>query len=573
MHKVFWLILRKMRAPLILLITAYSISIIGLVLIPGVDESGQPWRMDFFHAIYFVSYMATTIGFGELPHEFTDAQRAWVLVTIYLTVISWLYAIGKILTLVQEPALRKALVYNRFCRRVNQIREPFYLVCGYGDTGSLVTKALTERNIRVTTLDVEQERINELLLGDLRIFVPGLAADAGDPDTLIAAGLTSTHCVGVLALTNDDHTNLKVAISGKLLNPSLKVICRAETHDTQLNMESFGTDHIINPFDAFAEQLAVALHTPAMHLIFEWLTQLPRTPLIASEDPPRGTWIICGYGRFGKAVERFLKTEGIDSVIIEAEPEKTGCVGKCIEGRGTEADTLRAANIDQSVGIVAGTDDDANNLSILMTAKAINPSVYTVARQNRRRNSTIFDAADIHQVMEHSVVLTLKILALLTSPLLNDFLRLAQHRDNEWARSLADKLFNIAEGVVPDIWMVNIDEQQAPVVCEALDKGEAITLTHIMADPRARDAQLHCLPLLLKRGNDATLVPDIAHSINKYDQILFCGRYDVAQFMSWGLCDHNALRYIVSGETSPDGYIWRWIERKRKENSRAHSSS
>ena len=34
--------------------------------------------MGFFDAFYFMSYTATTIGFGELPQAFNDAQRMWV---------------------------------------------------------------------------------------------------------------------------------------------------------------------------------------------------------------------------------------------------------------------------------------------------------------------------------------------------------------------------------------------------------------------------------------------------------------------------------------------------------------
>ncbi|MDD3448630.1 MAG: ion channel, partial [Gammaproteobacteria bacterium] len=85
------LVFRRMRAPLLVLIGAYAAAILGFVLIPGVDDAGRPWRMDFFHALYFVSYMSTTIGFGELPHPFTDAQRLWTTVTIYLSVTAWLY--------------------------------------------------------------------------------------------------------------------------------------------------------------------------------------------------------------------------------------------------------------------------------------------------------------------------------------------------------------------------------------------------------------------------------------------------------------------------------------------------
>ena len=82
-----------MRVPIIVLIVIYAIAVIGLTLVPGVDAEGQVAApLSFFHAFYFVSYTATTIGFGEIPTAFSDAQRLWVTICIYLTVIGWLNA-------------------------------------------------------------------------------------------------------------------------------------------------------------------------------------------------------------------------------------------------------------------------------------------------------------------------------------------------------------------------------------------------------------------------------------------------------------------------------------------------
>ncbi|EDN72393.1 TrkA-N [Beggiatoa sp. SS] len=67
MNTVFYLIMRRMRIPLLVLLTVYTVAIIGMTLMPGIDDQGNPWRMNFFEAYYFVSYMGTTIGFGELP--------------------------------------------------------------------------------------------------------------------------------------------------------------------------------------------------------------------------------------------------------------------------------------------------------------------------------------------------------------------------------------------------------------------------------------------------------------------------------------------------------------------------
>ena len=94
-----------MRVPLIVLIVIFAVSVLGLSLMPGEDARGRPDRMGIFDAFYFMSYTATTIGFGELPHAFTAAQRMWVTSTIFLAVIGWAYAIGSLLSLMQDQGV------------------------------------------------------------------------------------------------------------------------------------------------------------------------------------------------------------------------------------------------------------------------------------------------------------------------------------------------------------------------------------------------------------------------------------------------------------------------------------
>ena len=79
--------------------------------------------MGFFDAFYFMSYTASTIGFGELPYPFTYNQRMWVTISIYLTVIGWAYAIGSLLALVQDRSFRQALALQRFTRKVRRLRR------------------------------------------------------------------------------------------------------------------------------------------------------------------------------------------------------------------------------------------------------------------------------------------------------------------------------------------------------------------------------------------------------------------------------------------------------------------
>lgn len=558
-HRVIFLILRRMRHPLLVLIGVYAVSVLGLTLMPGVDAQGQPYRLDFFHAFYVMSYTVTTIGFGELPYAFTDAQRLWMVFSIYLGVVGWFYAIGSLIRLVQEPAFRQVITEGQFIASVRRQREPFYIVCGYGDTGSLMVRDMTEHGLNAVVVDRDPERINELTLEGLRVHVPGLAADAAQPDNLLAAGLDDPLCAGVVAITSSDAVNLKVAITAKLLNPKLRVICRADAHDTQANMDSFGTDAVINPFDAFADRLAMAVHSPDLYLLYSWLTQTPGLPLPLRYKPPRGLWILCGYGRFGKAVHRYLSYEGVETVIIEALPDLTHAPQGTIHGRGTEAVTLRAARIGEAVGIVAGTDNDANNLSIIVTARQMNTNLFLVARQNLRENEAIFDVAKLDLVMKRSRIISNRILALISTPLLTEFLREARHQSNEWAEELVERLWRLANNRTPDLWTVELTAAGAPAVHAALAAGEKITLSRLFLDPGERATALHAIPLFRVRGTDETLLPKDDTLLQDGDRILCCGRPGVVDRMRWVLGNTNALRYVTTGVSGPDGLVWRWF--------------
>ena len=84
MNDIFYVMLRRLRHPLITLIVIYSLATLGFVMIPGQDDQGNVWHMDFFHAIYFVSFMGSTIGFGEIfqPETRVAVVMLWPIDTV-----------------------------------------------------------------------------------------------------------------------------------------------------------------------------------------------------------------------------------------------------------------------------------------------------------------------------------------------------------------------------------------------------------------------------------------------------------------------------------------------------------
>jgi voltage-gated potassium channel Kch len=326
-------------------------------------------------------------------------------------------------------------------------------------------------------------------------------------------------------------------------------------------MASFDTDHIINPFEAFAEHLAMALRSPGTWLLHEWLSAVPETPLHEPRYPPRGGWIVCGYGRFGKAIHRELRRAAITTVVVEADPDRTGCT-ICVRGRGTEEETLAKAGIFEAVGIVAGTDDDASNLSIVMTAKAMNPALFVVIRQNRHANDVLFRAVHADLVMHASESIVHEAIALITSPLLSRFLARSRRETNDWANEMLSRITAVTEELVPDIWEVRIGDRQARAVGREIAEGNVVTIGEVMRDPRDRDRRLPCVPLLLARGDAITLAPTDDQPLGFGDRLLFCGHGRGADPMTWSLQDDRVLTYVLTGRQTTQAWFWRWLERR-----------
>lgn len=545
---VIFVLLRRMRAPLIVLILVFAIAVLGFVLIPGVDDKGQAWAMGFFHALYVVTYTATTIGFGELPYLFNDAQRLWMMITVYMTVIAWLYSIGALFSIFQDPVVRVLLRESRFRRAVRRIREPFYLICGYGDTGCTLVRALDADGLRSVVLDISIERINLLETEDLQNATPGLNADASKPSILLTAGLRSPFCNAVAALTNNDEVNLQITLTSQLLHPDIVTVARADSRYTAESLRSFGTHHVVSPFDTFAKILQHALRAPATHALYERLMGEHGHPLSTLLVPPRGRWIVCGYGRFGRTIHDALVGEGLTVQIIEQDCNRVQDMTQAIVGPGTDADTLKRAGVLDAVGLVAATDNDARNLAIVMTARGLNAKLFVISRQNERENELVFDAARLDMVMRHGESVAHEIYTRLLTPLMVEVLAYADQQDSEWTQALLSQLDAAAPGIHPWRWTLDVRSKDAPALSRAVSAGHQVTIGDLLRNPHDREAPSNGVALLLRRGSENSILPKLDEALHKGDSVLFCGDARVRRNVLWISRNVNILSYVLTGE-------------------------
>jgi voltage-gated potassium channel len=556
-----FLVMRRMRTPLNTLIVIFFISVVGLTLIPGVDPEGRPARLSLFESFYFMSYTATTIGFGELPWPFTAAQRLWVTFSIYLSVVGWAYAIGSMLTLLQDRSFRQALAFRRFTRKVERLREPFLLLAGYGRAGELLTKAFDELGQQVVVIDQSTDRVDALDLGSYHADIPGLVADASNPHHLSTAGLGHPFCSGVLALTNDDETNLAVTMTAALVRPELPVITRTISAPIAERMQAFGSPTVVNPFDRFGEHLRLALNAPASYQLLTWLEAGPGAELPERGHPPTdGRWVMCGYGRFGREVTADLRDAGLEVTVIEPVEQGRPEPGVLV-GDASDPAVLGQADLTKAVGLVAGTDNDTTNLSMLATARKLNPRLFLAARQNRPTSAALFKAMKVDALLVPTEVVAHEVYAQLSTPMLWRFIQKMPAQGDQWAAELISRLRHNCGSELPALWKIKLDREQAPSLGGWLAQGR-VTLGDLLRSPEDRARQLRVVPLLILRGDDAQLTPDGDTVLAPDDQLLFAGEGSERRELETTLVVDSTAAYVLFDQHIPASWVWRKLSRK-----------
>jgi voltage-gated potassium channel len=562
-NDIVWMTMRRMRTPLIILMLVYFFSTLALVTIPGVDDNGDAYNMSFLDAAYFMAILQTTIGFGEIPYSFTSAQRMLVYWLLLPNVVAWLYSIGTLLGLILDKQFQAAFLRNRFSQQVRGMKEPFYIVCGFGNTGSMTVSGLMARDIRAVVIEREETTVRLMMLENEYAHVPALVGRSGDRLMLEMAGLHKSTCQGVIATTNDDHVNLTIAVTVKLLRPDLTVLARSENQRVCDNMASFGTDSIINPYRIFAERLSLALSSPVKYLVQDWLISVPGSELRTELKPPIGRWIVCGAGRFGARMVEQLELSGMPVTVVDVHPERLPNYEHSILGRGTEAHTLTEAGIDSAVGIIAATGDDIDNLSIIMTARNLNSDLFLITRQERKQHDELFNSAAVDLVARRSLIVARRILSVVTTPLLLSFMQHLIRSDDEFAERTAARLQGALKNRAPNIWVFELKGEIARNLRFARSKSNAVCLKHIVQNSRSEKREsIPCVCLTLERGAQRIFLPGPETELQINDRLLFAGRDGVRRQILWTLNDSHSLLSNITGKQLPRGALWRWLSER-----------
>lgn len=141
-------------------------------------------------------------------------------------------------------------------------------------------------------------------------------------------------------------------------------------------------------------------------------------------------YIICAYGRVGRAVARALEAEHLPFVVIDskaelqADMERDGV--RHLIGTASDEQVLRQAGIERAHALICAVDSDAENVYITIVARSLRQDLLIVARAAQDRSADRLYRAGANKVVSPYVTSGRRMASLAVRPNVVDFLDISR---------------------------------------------------------------------------------------------------------------------------------------------------
>jgi voltage-gated potassium channel len=157
-----------------------------------------------------------------------------------------------------------------------------------------------------------------------------------------------------------------------------------------------------------------------------------------------GHTIVCGWGRVGRAVADDLAEAGHSVVVVDIDADRVaGLDYPTVVGDATLDSTLRAAGIDRARALIAALEGDAENLFVTLSARAIVPELFIVARARQDESVPKLANAGADRVVNPQELGAARMASFVARPHVAEFVDVVMHE-----RSLEFRMqeFDVPEG-------------------------------------------------------------------------------------------------------------------------------
>jgi CPA2 family monovalent cation:H+ antiporter-2 len=260
----------------------------------------------------------------------------------------------------------------------------------------------------------------------------------------------------------------------------------------------------------------------------EWLMRsMQLTQIAARTVATEKHAILCGYGKTGQHLARFLETENIGFMALDLDPERVREAASAGEpvawGDCTRRENLLAAGIARASVLVVTFADTKTTLRLVERVRELRPDLPIVARSREEEDAEKLFEAGVAEVvpeaLESSVMLATHALALVGVPMHRVIRRLRDMREQHYAllrgffHGTSDASANLADVDQPRLHAVTLDGNAWAVGRSleeiALEKvGAGVTAIRRRSQPQVAltgDVQLQAGDVLVIRGSAAAV--------------------------------------------------------------------
>lgn len=140
-------------------------------------------------------------------------------------------------------------------------------------------------------------------------------------------------------------------------------------------------------------------------------------------------YVICGHGQMGQIVAAELLRNEMSIVVIDNDEES---IVRCkelgiahLERDAMEEENLIEAGVERAKGLISVVNRDADNVFIVLTARALNPDIFICARASSKGvEKKLFRAGANHVVSPYASA-AIRITQNILRPTITDFLELS----------------------------------------------------------------------------------------------------------------------------------------------------
>lgn len=141
-----------------------------------------------------------------------------------------------------------------------------------------------------------------------------------------------------------------------------------------------------------------------------------------------GHIIVCGWGRVGRALAHQVEHDGHPIVIVDNDAERlAGLDLPHVVGDATEDEVLRTAGIERARAVVAALDTDAGNLFVTVSARALRPDLFVVARARLDSSEEKLRRAGADRVVNPQRIGGARMAAFVLQPNVAEFVDVVMH--------------------------------------------------------------------------------------------------------------------------------------------------